>query len=104
MIVTSYYPWNTQALSDWIRFELSTGKTPMQLANGLQIPQYVLREWRTLPAASITLEQIQLIACYRGWDFQRTIKWLGIRPAHLEELMKGSASQNGIEQSFSDYN
>lgn len=92
MIVTSYYPWNTRALSDWIKSQLSTGKTLVELSNSLQIPQYILREWRVLPSVNITLGQVQTIARYRNWSFDRTVEWLGIRPAHLEELIQNSES------------
>ena len=84
--MTNYYLWNVEALSDWIKFEISIGKEPSQLANDLDVSRHILREWQIRQSMNITLEQIEAIARCRGWGFDRTIDWLEICPEHLEEL------------------
>ena len=86
----AHYPWNVQALADWLKAEISTGKSLQELANALCISQEILLKWLTLPAPLITLEQIQAIARYHSWDFDVTVKWLGIGLVHLEELREYS--------------
>ena len=86
----AHYPWNVQLLADWLKAEISTGKSLLELANALRISQKILLKWLTLPAPLITLEQIQAIARYQNWDFDGTVQWLGIGLVHLEELREYS--------------
>ena len=86
----AHYPWNVQVLADWLKAEISTGKSLLELANALRISQKILLKWLTLPAPLITLEQIQAIARYQNWDFDGTVQWLGIGLVHLEELREYS--------------
>ena len=86
----NYYPWNTKALSDWLKSEISLGKDISYLSQTLSIPERTLKEWLASSSSCswsiITLEQIQLIAFYRDWSLDRVLRWLDICSAHLKEL------------------
>ncbi len=84
---TSYYPWKTQVLVDWLRQELNYYDGIQALAASLKLPAYVVRNWLTSPMPDITMPQIMAIANRKRWSVQQTIQWLGLQPAHIETLM-----------------
>lgn len=91
-MMVNYYPWKVQDLGNWLRLEIATGKSLQDLAEGLQIPRHILNEWLSVSSpftwSTITQDQIEGIAYYRGWSFRKTLEWLGVGSAHLEELSK----------------
>lgn len=96
MSVKNYYPWNLQALADWIQQEIENGISRQHLESKLEISSEVMRQWLTTPAsesltAIITLAQLQSIARYRQWTVDKTAQWLDIRSAHLEEMAARAA-------------
>lgn len=84
--MASYYGWNTQALVDWIRAEVSKSGSFQAFSKRLSIPQSTLRKWLVVPFPDVTLEQLRLIAHYRGCTVEDVVHWLGIQPAHLLEM------------------
>lgn len=88
--MVNFYTWNTQALVNWLRQELSTGIKPDDLCEELCASRSVFQEWMVLPFPEITAEQICAIAHYRHQDCDTVIEWLGIKPAHMEELLERS--------------
>lgn len=82
----TYYPWNVQELVDWLKFEISMGKTLQELAGILHISLSILLAWIKSPLPLIKLEHILSIARYHGWKFDEAVQWLGIKAEHLEEL------------------
>ena len=88
--MVDYYPWKILTLMNWLKSQASTERELQELANELEIPRYVLNDWLRVSAplawSTITPEQIQLIARYRGWSFDKTRDWLGISSEHLAEL------------------
>lgn len=90
---TNYYPWKMKVLAEWLMLEMSTGKSPQDLAETLHSSPHLIHQWLMLPAAPIGFEHIQAIAHYRGWSFDKTVRWLGIGLAHLEELKAHAGNQ-----------
>ncbi|MBE9159077.1 hypothetical protein IQ265_19885 [Nodosilinea sp. LEGE 06152] len=84
---TTYYPWNVQALVDWLKLELAERGSLQHLAAALQVPPQVLNGWFKGVTPTITLQQIRHIAQYRGWSVQQTLRWLKLRSTHIEELI-----------------
>lgn len=95
---TNYYPWKMKVLAEWLMLEMSTGKSPQDLAETLHSSQHLIHQWLMLPAAPIGLEHIRAIAHYRGWSFDKTVRWLGIGLAHLEELRARSGNQSSTSK------
>lgn len=93
-MIQNHYPWNTQALVDWLRDEFNSC-AKQDVESKLQIPRQVLRSWLTEPSPPITLAQIRLIAQYRGWNLDQIIAWLGLQPAHVQELIDQDTSSVG---------
>ena len=91
-MMISYYPWKVQDLGNWLRLEIAAEKSLQELANDLKIPRHILEEWLSVSSpftwSTITQEQIEGIAYYRGWSFRRTLEWLGIGSVQMEELSK----------------
>jgi hypothetical protein len=85
----SYYPWNTNALTKWLKQELNHHEK-QHLEAALHIQRHVIRSWLSDPIPTITLAQIHAIADYRSWPVNQVIDWLELRPGHVQEL----ASQN----------
>lgn len=98
MGVVNYYPWRIHVLADWIDLELSRWRTIDELAKNLRVPRYVLQNWQKFLSPCITLEQIQAIANYRVWSFERTVRWLDICSAHLEDLQAFSEASTKVQQ------
>jgi hypothetical protein len=89
MGIKNYYPWNVQALVDWIKGEvapLSCSGAAASPGSSLGISNDTLLDWQVNPAPQITLGHIVELARYRRWSFDQTVQWLGITLAHLEEL------------------
>ncbi|HEY9735302.1 MAG TPA: hypothetical protein V6D06_03435 [Trichocoleus sp.] len=86
-MIVNHYPWKSQNLITWINQELTHSKTPEVLASDLKIPAHTLQEWAISPAPTISLEDVRAIAQYRGWGVDQTLDWLGITPAHWDEML-----------------
>ncbi|NJL47112.1 MAG: hypothetical protein HC929_05875 [Leptolyngbyaceae cyanobacterium SM2_5_2] len=84
---TSHYPWNTKVLIDWLRQELTYYDDMRALAVSLNLRPHVVRSWLTSPMPTITMSQVMAIANRRRWSVQQTIQWLGLQPAHVEDIM-----------------
>ena len=84
---TDYYPWNVQVLIAWLKLELTCRDSLRDLAAALKVPHQVLNSWFKDVMPAISLQHIRNIAEYRNWSMQRTLDWLDIKPAHLEELI-----------------
>ncbi|MFQ4138674.1 hypothetical protein PGN35_020405 [Nodosilinea sp. PGN35] len=82
----NYYPWNTQALVEWLNQELRHHEK-QDLEAKLNIPRPTIKAWLTGAAPTITLADIRAIAQYRGWNLDQIISWLGLQPAHVQELI-----------------
>lgn len=87
----NYYSWNTQVLVDWLNQELRY-HTRQDLEAILGVERYVLKSWFAKPSPAITLTHLRAIAEYKGWDLDQTISWLGLRPAHIQELVNQDAA------------
>ncbi|MBE9112977.1 hypothetical protein IQ273_26675 [Nodosilinea sp. LEGE 07298] len=87
----NYYPWNTSALTEWLKQELSHRERDSLVA-ALKIPNRQIKAWLIDPAPTITLVQIRAIAQYRGWNLNQMIEWLGLQPAHVKELLSHDVS------------
>lgn len=83
----AYYPWNVQALMDWLRKELANGASISEFSARLNVPYLTIMGWMALSVPSITLEDLRRIAAYRGWSFNQVVQWLELCPAHLSELV-----------------
>lgn len=95
----SYYPWNTNALMEWLKQELDHhDKTYLQAA--LRIQRHVIRSWLSNPIPTITMAQIWAIADYRGWSVNQVINWLELQPSHVQELADQTISETGSRQSW----
>jgi len=99
--MVNYSPWHIQKLVDWLRLELSVGKSSQELAENLCVSQDLLDDWLTLPLPNITLDNIRSIAHYRGWSVDRTAQWLGISSNHLAELKQWALMDLWLEQQTS---
>lgn len=88
VMTINHYPWNVQALTTWINQEVARGRTPESLAAALNVSPDVIQGWLFSPAPLISLEEVRAIAQYRGWGIDRTLEWLGITPAHWEEMLR----------------
>ncbi|MEM9004549.1 MAG: hypothetical protein AAGE59_13630 [Cyanobacteria bacterium P01_F01_bin.86] len=90
--MVDYYPWNVQALATWLKSEIAAGKKRPELAEALQIPEHILKQWLLASSSaawsSITSKQLQSIARYRNMKLVEIVRWLDICPAHLENLKK----------------
>lgn len=87
----NYYPWNTQALVDWLNQELRY-RTRQDLEAVLNVERQVIKSWLTKPSPAITLVHLRAIAQYKGWDLDQTISWLELQPAHVQELVNQDIS------------
>jgi hypothetical protein len=83
-----YYPWNVQALVDWLSAEGALYTNPGEFAAALGISRVTLRRWKGSHLPDITLEEIYSLARYRRCSLEATIQWLGITPMHLDLLVK----------------
>ncbi|MBD0268828.1 MAG: hypothetical protein ICV77_11105 [Cyanobacteria bacterium Co-bin8] len=83
----NYYPWNIQALVEWLRAEMARDKAVKGAVTGLDISPDTIEDWMVSRSIDITLDQIQAIAHYRRWSIEQTTQWLGIKPAHFKELV-----------------
>lgn len=100
MSIKNYYPWNVQALVDWVKGEvapLSRSRAASSPGSSLGISSDTLLDWQVNPAPEITLEHIVELARYRRWSFDQTVQWLGINLAHLEELSGRQLSRGAAE-------
>lgn len=86
----NYYPWNIQALSEWLQSESKQYANNRELANALGVSVDVLNLWLLNSVADINFSQLQSIARYRQWTIAQTAEWLRILPAHFEEMVSGS--------------
>jgi hypothetical protein len=93
----NYYPWNTQALVDWLNQELRYRTRP-DLEAVLKVERHVIKSWLTESSPAITLTHLRAIAEYRGWTLDQTVSWLGLQPAHVQELINQDIS--GIKASL----
>ncbi|MBE9138439.1 hypothetical protein IQ254_14785 [Nodosilinea sp. LEGE 07088] len=91
----SYYPWNTEAFVSWLRQEL-THHDKQSLAAILRVPRHVLRAWLTEPIPSLTLAHLRAIASYKAWNLNQVTEWLGLQPAHVQELMDQAVAETRI--------
>ncbi len=82
----NYYPWNTQALVEWLNQEL-IHHTKQDLENKLNVSRHTIKAWLTESSPIITLANIRAIAQYRGWNLDQIISWLDLQPAHVQELI-----------------
>lgn len=87
----NYYPWNTQALVDWLNQELRY-RTKQDLEAVLGVERHVIKSWLTKPSPAITLTHLRAIAEYKGSSVDQTISWLGLQPAHVQELVDQDVS------------
>ncbi|MGF1524039.1 MAG: hypothetical protein ACFBSF_17110 [Leptolyngbyaceae cyanobacterium] len=90
--MVDYYPWKILTLVTWLKSHAPTQRELQKLAKDLEIPEHILNDWLRVSSplawSTITRRQIQLIARYRGWSFDKTQEWLGISSEHLAELSK----------------
>ncbi|MBD2113449.1 hypothetical protein H6F59_16615 [Nodosilinea sp. FACHB-141] len=93
----NYYPWNTQALVDWLNQELRYRTRP-DLEAALKVERHVIKSWLTKSSPAITLTHLRAIAEYRGWTLDQTVSWLGLQPAHVQELINQDSS--GVRESL----
>lgn len=85
----NYYPWNTQALSDWIKTEQAVHDGSLDaFANALGISSRIVQGWREYQLVDITLAHLKAITQYRNWSFKQTIEWLDLKAVHLETLLQ----------------
>ncbi|MEA5449882.1 hypothetical protein VB780_14980 [Leptolyngbya sp. CCNP1308] len=84
---TAYYPWNVQALVEWLELELSYHGSDRDLSTALQIHPHTLSHWLKAAWPVITLQDIRGIAQYRGWSLHQTLRWLELQPAHVDTLI-----------------
>jgi hypothetical protein len=91
----SYYPWNTEAFVSWLRQEL-TQHDRQSLAAALRVPRHVLRAWLIEPIPLLTLAHLNEIAQYKASNIDQVIEWLGLQPAHVQELMDQAAAETRI--------
>ncbi|WP_017300895.1 hypothetical protein [Nodosilinea nodulosa] len=82
----NYYPWNTEALLEWLKQELNNPEN-QGAETTLQVPRHVIRAWLTEPSPTITLAHIRAIAQHRGWNLNQIIDWLQLQPAHVQDLI-----------------
>lgn len=87
----NYYPWKAYLLQSWLKSELADGKSLDDLLQALDMPYHLVLSWLRTPPLAITLPQLQAISRYRGQAFETTVEWLGICPAHLNELIQVSS-------------
>lgn len=85
MSIKNHYPWNVQALIDWIKGEVAP-RNRSGAASSLGISNDTILDWQLNPTPQITLEHIVELARYRRWSFEQTVQWLGINLSHLEDL------------------
>lgn len=85
MSIKNHYPWNVQALIDWIKGEVAP-RNCSGAASSLGISNDTILDWQLNPTPQITLEHIVELARYRRWSFEQTVQWLGINLSHLEDL------------------
>ncbi|MDB9527948.1 hypothetical protein PN498_18285 [Oscillatoria sp. CS-180] len=90
----NYYPWNIEALLAWLDLEQSSFKSLQAFAQGLGIPYYTIKEWRTNAMPDITLSQIQQIARFRRWSLSQTFEWLELKQSHIDYLMQSCDQQS----------
>ncbi len=84
---TTYYPWNVQVLTDWLKLEITYQGNLKDLAAALKVPPHVLNNWLKDQMPTISLPQVRNIAQYRSWSVRQTLDWLELKPAHVEELI-----------------
>lgn len=89
----NYYPWNTQVLVDWLNQEFKQNNSS-DLEAALNVPVSTIKSWLTESSPRITLADIRAIAQYRGWNLEQSVSWLGLRPAHVQELIQQDISEN----------
>lgn len=82
----NYYPWDTEALSLWVKTEQLEYRNLELFAEELGLSLKEVQSWKDDPVPNITLEHIRAITKYRHWSFDQTIEWLRIRSMHLELL------------------
>ncbi|MBD2256199.1 hypothetical protein [Pseudanabaena sp. FACHB-2040] len=83
---TDYYPWNTQALIDWLNVEGRKYQSPKDFAVALGVPRATLQLWTRNPLPTITLEQLYALSKYRRCSLDATLQWLEISSMHLDLL------------------
>lgn len=84
---TTYYPWNVGVLVAWLKLELAYCGSSRDIAAALQVPPQSLNSWLRQALPTITLQEIYGISQYRGWSVYQTLRWLELKPAHIEELI-----------------
>ena len=97
--MTNYYPWNIEGLRNFIKSELSEGKSLIDIEKELGVSLNTVEKWLKTPysiALTINIEQIMLIARYRDWTVDRTLRWLGISSVHLEEILERSRTRHQL--------
>lgn len=94
-----YYPWKVWILRDWLNTEVRRKRAESNsakqsgisaLAKDLQISDQVIWKWLINSSEFISLGELQAIARYRGTSVNDTVQWLGIRPAHFNEMVEAS--------------
>lgn len=98
--MNSYYPWKTWKLRAWLDSEIKKNSgTCLVLSEKLKVSPNQIWQWLAMTSETITLNQLQAISAYRGTSLEAVVEWLGIRPAHLAELI-GQAETPTIRQAM----
>ncbi|MGB3136839.1 MAG: hypothetical protein WBG38_07860 [Nodosilinea sp.] len=87
---TTYYPWNVDILVSWLKLELTCSGSFRDIADALQIPPHILSGWLRGSMPAIGLSEVLAISQYRSWSLHQTLRWLELKPAHIEEIMAQS--------------
>lgn len=93
----NYYPWNVQALTQWLTLEQSNYSDTRAFAAALDIPISTLRVWKSNAYPTIDQEHLLALARYRQSSLEAVLAWLEINPVHLEPQLAQAAVKLSVK-------